>query len=426
VHTGWRSKIAAISAMSISNRLAINMGLICLLASGAGINMARTSLWWGGVASLIVGLALYFWYSMYKVVVRPLKFVTATVKIMAGGDLTSRIDVYRMDDIGQLLLLMRQLNLNLASIIGDVRGNFTQIVQSTSEVSEGNLDLSGRTESQASSLQQTSASMEQLSSSVEQNAQNTSTVNRLAHGANDIAEKTGAAVAQVVVAMQDITESSQKISDIVGLIDDIAFQTNILALNAAVEAARAGEQGRGFAVVASEVRNLAQRSATAAKEIKLLIATSNNKVQAGSVVADDAGKNMGEVIKAIQQVATIMADIRSATLEQSSGINQIKDAIVNMDDVTQQNAAMVEQVAASASILDEQSHAVSNALKVFKLNAENEMHSMSNTGLAARMHAQERAPRLPPKTDRPKAEVITLKSVANGVPVRQAEQLEEF
>jgi len=419
VATGWRSKITALQCMSISTRLALCMGLISLLAIVTGVTAVSTSPVTAMLSAAIVAVALYLWYAIDRVVVRPLKFVSATAKVMAGGDLTSHIDVYRMDDVGQLLMLMRQLNINLASIIGDVRGNFTQIVQSTGELSDGNLDLSGRTESQASSLQQTSASMEQLSSSVEQNAQNTSAVNTLANGANQIAEKTGVAVAQMVVAMDDIGESSRKISDIVGLINDIAFQTNILALNAAVEAARAGEQGRGFAVVASEVRNLAQRSAAAAKEIKQLINVSNDKVQAGAAVANDAGKNMNEMIHAIQQVATIMVEIRDATREQSSGINQIKDAIVQMDDVTQQNAAMVEQAAASASVLDEQSHAVSTALQVFKLGRDNEFHAASRSARNAAMTDTS------PETARPKAPVIRLKALANGAPVEE-ENFEEF
>ena len=315
-------------------------------------------------------------------IVRPLRDATDAAKIMAGGDLTAPMEVNRQGDFTQLAKLLRQLNINLSSIIGDMHGNFSQIIVSTKEVASGNMAMSSRTETQASNLEETSASMEELASTVEQNADNANAVNSLASGATELAEKTGAAVCHVVTAMHDIHDSADKISNIVGVIDGIAFQTNILALNAAVEAARAGEQGRGFAVVAGEVRALAQRSATAAKEINILIEASNSKVSAGAIKADEAGKNMDAVIEAIKQVAAIMSEIRAATREQSTGISQVKDAIVQMDDVTQQNAAMVEEVAASASMLEEQALAISNALRVFKLAAVNEARA-STTAVRA-------------------------------------------
>jgi len=374
VGTGWLSKLADLRRISLGQRVGLTMGLIALLSIGTSVDAflsgAHTAL--GIAAAASTALALYFWISMFTRIVRPLQEATIAAKIMAGGDLTTPMEANRQGDFGQLARLLRQLNINLSSIIGDVRGNFTQIVVSTKEVSSGNMSLSSRTESQASSLEETSASMEELASTVEQNADNANQVNTLASGATELAEKTGAAVSQVVTAMHDIHDSADKIGDIVGLIDGIAFQTNILALNAAVEAARAGEQGRGFAVVASEVRALAQRSATAAKEIKILIDSSNDKVSAGAAKADEASKNMGDVIQAIKQVAVIMNEIRAATREQSTGISQVKDAIVQMDDVTQQNAAMVEEAAASAGVLEEQALAVANALRVFKLAAVNE------------------------------------------------------
>ncbi len=374
VGTGLLSKLVGLKRISLAQQVGLNMGFIALVCMGISVDAFLTGahILLGIAAAASALIALTFWASIVRSIVRPLRDATNAAKVMAGGDLTVPMEASRQGDFGQLARLLRQLNINLSSIIGDVRGNFAQIVVSTKEVSTGNMALSSRTESQASSLEETSASMEELASTVEQNADNANQVSTLASGATELAEKTGTAFGQVVTAMHDINDSANKIGAIVGLIDGIAFQTNILALNAAVEAARAGEQGRGFAVVASEVRALAQRSATAAKEIKILIEASNSKVSAGATKAEEAGKNMDAVIGAIKQVAVIMSEIRAATREQSTGISQVKDAIVQMDDVTQQNAAMVEEAAASAGILEEQALAVANALRVFKLAAVNE------------------------------------------------------
>jgi len=269
--------------------------------------------------------------------------------------------------VGQLLAALRQTNINLHSIIGDVRANFDEISVATGEIADGNLDLSGRTESQASSLQQTAASMEQLTSTVQQSASNVASANQLAERAREVATQGGSIVSQVVTTMGDISASSTKILDIIGLIDGIAFQTNILALNAAVEAARAGEQGRGFAVVASEVRGLAQRSATAAKEIKVLIDMSIEKVNAGTALTNSAGVTMDEVIASVCRVSQVMGEISDSTREQSTGIGQVNLAVIEIDDITQQNAALVEQAAAAAGNLAQQTRCVSQAMAVFKL-----------------------------------------------------------
>jgi len=382
IKAGRWSKIAELKNISLAQRVAINLGLIALLSGILFVNavMGGLHFFFAAGTALISILSLYFWYSMQDAIIRPLRQVTATAKVLAGGDLTSKLDATRHDDVGQLLLLIRQLNINLSSIIGDIRGNFEQIVASTNEVSAGNLNLQARTESQASSLEETSASMEELTSTVEHNSANAGEANSLAHGATGLAEKAGTAVSKVVDAMDQINGSSRKIVEIISLIDGIAFQTNILALNAAVEAARAGEQGRGFAVVASEVRNLAQRSAAAAKDIKSLIDVSAHQVEIGTSLASQAGTNMSDVLVAIKQLAGVITEISLATREQSAGIGQVKDAILQLDDVTQQNAAMVEESAASATVLSAQAFAVSNSLQVFKLTpAENRTNLIPRT-----------------------------------------------
>ena len=286
---------------------------------------------------------------------------------IADGDLTVEITT-RGGDSSSLLFAMKTMRDKLVGIVSQVRAGTDTITTASSEIAQGNLDLSSRTEEQASSLEETASSMEELTSTVRQNADNARQANTLAGAASDVASKGGAVVGQVVQTMESINASSRKIVDIISVIDGIAFQTNILALNAAVEAARAGEEGRGFAVVAAEVRNLAQRSAGAAKEIKALIGDSVEQVEIGSKLVRDAGLTMDEVVGSVRRVADIMQEITAASSEQSAGIEQVNMAIVQMDQVTQQNAALVEQAAAAAESMQDQATALNQIVSVFRLN----------------------------------------------------------
>ena len=285
---------------------------------------------------------------------------------IASGDLTMSVET-RRDDRHSMLHAMKLMRDSLASIVGEVRSGTETIATASTQIAIGNQDLSSRTEEQASALEETASSMEELTSAVRQNNDNARQANQLAHTASAVAQKGGQAVSQVVGTMGAINASSRKIVDIIAVIDGIAFQTNILALNAAVEAARAGEQGRGFAVVASEVRNLAQRSASAAKEIKQLIGDSVEKVELGSRLVEEAGLTMGEVVSSVQRVTAIMADISNAGDEQSLGIEQINKAVIEMDTVTQQNAALVEEAAAAAEALQQQAANLERVVSVFRV-----------------------------------------------------------
>ncbi|MGJ7501121.1 methyl-accepting chemotaxis protein [Variovorax sp. ZT5P49] len=329
----------------------------------------RARLWVFGLllGSMALGLGLALWIA--RIVARPLAEAVKVAQSVAAGDLTSRIEARTTDETGQLLEALKGMNDSLVKIVSEVRTGTDTIATASSQIASGNQDLSSRTEEQASSLEQTAASMEELTSTVKQNADNARQANQLAVSASEVAVKGGSVVSQVVDTMGSINASSKKIVDIIGVIDGIAFQTNILALNAAVEAARAGEQGRGFAVVASEVRSLAQRSAAAAKEIKTLIGDSVEKVEEGSKQVAEAGRTMDEIVGSVRRVTDIMGEITAASQEQTSGIEQINQAITQMDQVTQQNAALVEEASAAAQSLQEQAGSLVQSVSIFKLGA---------------------------------------------------------
>lgn len=319
-----------------------------------------------GLAVVVLGVCFAYWITLS--ITRPLGKAVQVAETVAGGDLSSKIEVTSTDETGQLMQALKSMNESLVNIVSDVRSGTDTIATASSQISAGNIDLSSRTEQQASSLEETAASMEELTSTVRQNADNARLASQLAVSASQVASKGGEVVSQVVDTMDGINESSRKVVDIISVIDSIAFQTNILALNAAVEAARAGEQGRGFAVVASEVRNLAQRSAAAAKEIKELISDSVGKVENGSKLVGDAGITMQEIVQSIQRVTDIMGEITSASTEQAQGIEQINQAVTEMDTVTQQNAALVEEASAAAQALENQANGLLKMVSVFKLD----------------------------------------------------------
>ncbi|NVM75236.1 methyl-accepting chemotaxis protein-1 (serine sensor receptor) [Duganella sp. SG902] len=318
--------------------------------------------------TLVVGVVTVVW--LIKSITVPLHAAVGVAQTVAGGDLSSEVRVNSSDEIGDLLGALKAMQDNLSNIVGQVRSGTETIHGASVEIAAGNLDLSGRTEEQASSLEQTAAAMVELTGTVKQNNENAAEACRLADDASSVAAKGGDAVAQMVQTMGEINDSSRKIVDIIGVIDGIAFQTNILALNAAVEAARAGEQGRGFAVVASEVRNLAQRSAAAAREIKELIGTSVGRVEEGSRLVGQAGATMEQVVASVRRVTAIIGEIAVASGEQREGIEQISTAISQMDSVTQQNAALVEEAAAAADALEQQASSLAAAVSVFKLQGQ--------------------------------------------------------
>ncbi|KVT79683.1 hypothetical protein WT25_18510 [Burkholderia territorii] len=322
------------------------------------------------IALLAAGLiaAVLSWLTLSRAIGRPLADALAHFDAIAAGDLRRSIVVHRRDEMGQLLEGLAKMQRGLVDTVRTVRGGSESIATAARQIAAGNIDLSSRTEEQASALQETASSMEQLTGTVKQNAENARQASSLAANASEIANKGNTVVGQVVGTMGEINDSSAKIADIIAIIEGIAFQTNILALNAAVEAARAGEEGRGFAVVAGEVRSLAQRSSSAAKEIKALIDASVERIRTGSTLVDEAGRTMSDVISAVQRVTDIMGEIAAASEEQSGGIDQVARAVAQMDEVTQQNAALVEEAAAAAQSLDEQAARLRETASVFRID----------------------------------------------------------
>lgn len=344
----------------------------------------------GVMIAVLLAIAIV-WFGIRKTLILPLQSLIESIRHIAGGDLVRRIEVEGSNEVGQLASMLRHMQNELVRTVGEVRNGADAIYGGASEIAMGNNDLSSRTEQQAASLEETAASMEELTATVKQNAENARQASNLALSASETAQKGGKVVDNVVQTMRDITASSQKIADIISVIDGIAFQTNILALNAAVEAARAGEQGRGFAVVAGEVRNLAQRSAQAAREIKSLIEDSVSRVDLGSTLVESAGETMDEIVNAVTRVTDIMGEIASASDEQSRGIDQVGLAVSEMDRVTQQNASLVEESAAAAAALEEQASRLTQAVAVFRIQQEKAVQEKAEAPTAAVKPAQRKA-----------------------------------
>jgi methyl-accepting chemotaxis protein len=336
--------------------------------SQSAYHVALYTLWGLTAADVIVSMVLGWLLS--RSIVNPLKEVVEGAEALADGDLTVRVGVDRKDEVGVLAKAVNKAVSQLAQVVGGVKKATESISSATNELASGNADLSQRTEEQAASLEETASSMEELTATVRQNAENAKQASTLASTASHVAQRGGDVVTQVVESMKGISDSSNKVADITGVIESIAFQTNILALNAAVEAARAGEQGRGFAVVASEVRSLAQRSATAAKEIKTLIQDSVAHVGHGSKLVADAGNTMSEIVQSVRRVTDIMNEISAASSEQTAGIEQVGRAVTQMDQVTQQNAALVEEASAAAHSMAEQARELRDAVATFKVDED--------------------------------------------------------
>ncbi|MBS1169460.1 MAG: aer [Burkholderiaceae bacterium] len=400
--------------LSVSARLTLSFGALFVLfligaalawmAQGGNQTMlygALAAAGAGAVLSVIVALLLR------GSIVKPMETMLGDIEQMSSGDLTGRIAAHGNDEIGRIAQALRVLQINIKLLVGQITEATEMVNSGANEIASGNLDLSARTESQASSLEETASAMEQLTSTVRQNSDNAQEATQLVHATSEIAVKGGDAVSQVVDTMGSIKESSHKIVDIISLIDGIAFQTNILALNAAVEAARAGEQGRGFAVVATEVRSLAQRSAAAAREIQTLINDTVGRIDAGAETVDEAGKTMVEIVDSVKRVSMLMGDISASSREQSAGIEEVNTAIVQMDQITQQNAALVEEAAAAAQSMREQADKLTGLVDSFKI--------MSGGGRMARR--QPAKPARQPVARTPVAPVPKKKAVTARAPV---------
>ena len=358
----------------------------------AGVVAANSQLIFMAVSiALLASLAAWIMWTIARTITESVQLAAKLADAVAAGDRTTDVPDAGRDEIGSLLRSLGAMNAGLSAVVSSVRSNAESVAIASAQIAQGNQDLSGRTEQQASALQQTASSMEELSGTVKQNADNARQANQLATKASSVAIQGGEVVAQVVDTMKGINASSKRIADIISVIDGIAFQTNILALNAAVEAARAGEQGRGFAVVASEVRNLAQRSADAAKEIKILIKASVERVDQGTVLVDQAGATMTEVVSSIRRVTDIMGEISAASTEQSLGVSQVGEAVTQMDQTTQQNAALVEESAAAAESLNAQAQQLVDAVAVFKLS-RGDAHAKSSAPAHAPAKAAKSTP----------------------------------
>ena len=384
IEPGFGTLLSRLSHTSLAFRIWAATSLVNVLqmsVCAAALLNGNTANNYGIFAATFIGLLInvFLWYTLRVSVLQPLDRALHGARAIAAGDLSGTFETEATDEVGQLLRALEQMNSNLIATIRDVRVNVETMAVATRQIAAGNADLSGRTEAQAASLEETASSVEEFSSTVKQNADNSEQANKLAQNASDVAVQGGEIVADVIATMDEINNSSRKIVDIIGLIEGIAFQTNILALNAAVEAARAGEQGRGFAVVAGEVRNLAQRSATAAKDIKNLIDVSVGKVSAGMVQVDRAGATMKEVVASVQQVTAIMHEISVASHEQSIGVDQVNAAIAHMDQVTQQNAALVEEAAAATASLAMEAGGLTQAVSLFKFGTTRKVRPLRAT-----------------------------------------------
>ena len=366
----WKVSTRLYAAFFVPCGLAIAMAWIGTSGLGqmpatAGVEATRQWLWGLALLALVAGMGLA--WGLVRSIVAPLDEATLIAETVAAGDLSQDFETTRTGEFGRLLGALGTMEDTLTELVGNIKRSTGSITFASQELSSGNADLSQRTESQAASLEQTAASVEQLTATVHQNAERARSASAMAVGASDVAQRGGEVVEQVVSTMQAISGSSRKIADIIGVIDGIAFQTNILALNAAVEAARAGEQGRGFAVVASEVRGLAQRSAAAAHEIKDLIGESVRQVESGAALVGQAGQTMAQVVESVRGVTAVLGEISTASSEQSAGIEQVHQAVAHMDNATQQNAALVQQAAQATAALAEQARQLQDAVDAFKL-----------------------------------------------------------
>ena len=384
--------VLTLAAGSVGGLFA-GIGLLAWLATTG--DSATYLNWLMAISALGVPLAVVFGVVSYRSVVKPIDTARHDIELMSTGDLTGHIVAGGIAELANIMQSLRVLQINMKLLVGQIKESTGLVNTSAREIASGNMDLSGRTESQASSLEETASSMEELTSTVKQNAEHAHQASKLVTATAEIAVNGGEVVGKVIATMASIKDSSRKIADIIGVIDGIAFQTNILALNAAVEAARAGEQGRGFAVVAAEVRNLAQRSAGAAKEIKTLIGDSVEQVEVGRKLVDEAGDAMDDIVTSVQLVADIIGGTATASQEQSAGIEQVNQAVGQMDEITQQNAALVEQAAAAAESLQDQAATLTQLVATFKLVPDGQAHGARRHEAVASFPAHARAKAAP-------------------------------